>query len=655
MKQTPYIILSIIVALAALLWGCACSRSQADLRLEEAESLMEEHPDSALTVIDAIDTLRLDSERERARYALLRSIALDKNLIDTTDFTILQPAIDYYVERDKGTPDEKLRTLYYKGRIFQNRGDDDNAMRAFVTARDYEGSATDTLTLARLLVAQGSIFYAMESWKMFIDNSLLAAKFFKAKNRTALELRCLAKSLSGCISDNDKLRADSILLVSNRIISKYPQYSGLMESEQMRYKIYFGNHNDIRKLIVQYADSSDLSNQILFNLASACLRAEDYSKSLYYIDRLDNSADDFDSIKYLSIKSQALKGRGDMTESIGPLYELDDTVGKLQNKIRSNEAVSIPAKHYLETISVNEKSKRNKAIMIGVLASIVLSVAVIFLLSRYIQSRNRENRQKRRSYRYRDKFNSIKKRNEELELEKRYLELKSEQETNLQERLRLEKDSAILDKRNIELEIINAESRIRQLDSDNTRLQEENISASRELTSQRNHINELASKLSSLQSEYDKLKNILSSRDDMANPISDMIRERLMLMNDILFSHITRNPEDLSRYSNIINALIADRDSFMDSSRLIFTALHPDAILYLEEKNLSRAEINYLMLYALGLNGKEVGYYLKQPSHVETVSDIRRKLGLGKRDTNLRKYVRNLLGQDSEDNNGSVS
>ena len=196
MKQTPYIILSIIilsiiVALAALLWGCACSRSQADLRLEEAESLMEEHPDSALTVIDAIDTLRLDSERERARYALLRSMALDKNMVDTTDFTILQPAIDYYVERDKGSTNEKLRTLYYKGRIFQNRGDDDNAMRAFVTARDYEGSATDTLTLARLLVAQGSLYFSAYKHEDFLNTTLKAAALYGMKNMASRQFKSL--------------------------------------------------------------------------------------------------------------------------------------------------------------------------------------------------------------------------------------------------------------------------------------------------------------------------------------------------------------------------------------------------------------------------------------------------------------------------------
>lgn len=89
--------------------------------LLQVESQIEENPQEALTTLQQIDTDNLSGRRTRAKYSLLYSIALDKNYIDTTDIEILQPAIAYYGK--KGTPTDKLKTLYYQGVIYHNRGE----------------------------------------------------------------------------------------------------------------------------------------------------------------------------------------------------------------------------------------------------------------------------------------------------------------------------------------------------------------------------------------------------------------------------------------------------------------------------------------------------------------------------------------------------
>lgn len=113
-RIVPLLVISLIIAVA----GCGGSQGISD-SLDIAERIIEDRPDSALIVINSIDTSDLKKKSQKARYALLKSMALDKNYVDTTTFDILQPAIDYYLE--KGTPDEKLRTYYYQGRIYQNR------------------------------------------------------------------------------------------------------------------------------------------------------------------------------------------------------------------------------------------------------------------------------------------------------------------------------------------------------------------------------------------------------------------------------------------------------------------------------------------------------------------------------------------------------
>ena len=102
------------LVLAICLISCTSHSEHWEI-LAQVESYIEERPDSALSVLERINASELSGREEMARYALLYSMALDKNYIDTTTFDVLQPAIDYYIEH--GTPDEQLRTYYYQGNL----------------------------------------------------------------------------------------------------------------------------------------------------------------------------------------------------------------------------------------------------------------------------------------------------------------------------------------------------------------------------------------------------------------------------------------------------------------------------------------------------------------------------------------------------------
>lgn len=107
----------IILAVALLLaWGC--SRRPEVAALDRAESLMEEHPDSALALLDTIDGSGLTGE-VHARHALLLSQALDKNYIDVTDDSLINIAVDYY---EKGDDLRRLMLSYfYHARVLYNK------------------------------------------------------------------------------------------------------------------------------------------------------------------------------------------------------------------------------------------------------------------------------------------------------------------------------------------------------------------------------------------------------------------------------------------------------------------------------------------------------------------------------------------------------
>ena len=158
-----------VIILAICLISCNSHSKHWDT-LSQVESYIEERPDSALVVLEQINTSELSCKEEKAKHALLYSMALDKNFVDKTDFEVLQPAIDYY--EDNGSATDKLRTYYYQGRIFQNKGNDALAMESFVNAIEEGENSNDILTTARTYFAQSKIYYSLSLIPQHFDLTL---------------------------------------------------------------------------------------------------------------------------------------------------------------------------------------------------------------------------------------------------------------------------------------------------------------------------------------------------------------------------------------------------------------------------------------------------------------------------------------------------
>lgn len=140
-----------------LLAAVSCKENpRAVSRLDEAEAMIADMPDSALAILRQHKDYRLNTRSLKARHALLHTIALDKNYIDLTTDSIIAPAVKYY--DNKGTSDNRFKTLFYLGRIRQNAGDKEAAMDCFIRATDLVSEVTDTSALARCYAAQGVIY-----------------------------------------------------------------------------------------------------------------------------------------------------------------------------------------------------------------------------------------------------------------------------------------------------------------------------------------------------------------------------------------------------------------------------------------------------------------------------------------------------------------
>lgn len=220
-KRIGHFINIILLSLAVLTTGSCDRHGTAWNEMDKAENLMDAKPDSALVVLENIPSSSVKGKEAAARYALLKSIALDKNCIDTTTFDVLQPAIDYYVKN--GTPDEQFRTYYYQGRIYQNQGDDDSAMRSFMNGCDLRHGVTDSLLLAHTLVAQGTLYFKQYKINDFVHYNMEAAKLYEAIGKDILAIKSYTNALDGYVMQNNKPAADSLMSICVPMVKKNPE------------------------------------------------------------------------------------------------------------------------------------------------------------------------------------------------------------------------------------------------------------------------------------------------------------------------------------------------------------------------------------------------------------------------------------------------
>lgn len=106
-----------IILLATLLLSAACSRhGQTRAALDRADSLMTEHPDSALTILQAINGPELPQGSElQAHYALLLTQARIKCHEPLAEDSLISIALDYYTRQYDLYP--MMLSQYYMGRV----------------------------------------------------------------------------------------------------------------------------------------------------------------------------------------------------------------------------------------------------------------------------------------------------------------------------------------------------------------------------------------------------------------------------------------------------------------------------------------------------------------------------------------------------------
>ncbi len=555
--------------------------------LDRADALMEEHPDSSLRILEAIRSDSLSGE-ELARHSLLISMAIDKNYIDTTVFDILQPAIDFY--KKHGTPDERLQTLYYLGRIYQNRGESEKANKVFLNALELKGEVTDSMVLARTNVAIAQTFKYWLVLTEYVKYYSYAADIYRHLGREELYYDCLLSMLNGYNLLDNKERADSILMLCSEGRKDGHIESSLFRSYHLAYITHFGLSAQLDSIINLCRDNRVGSTIDLMMIANGCLEAGDTSRAAEILKDVRTSGIEYDTLKYQSILIDLYRVTGDYKNAFEECLRFFNTNDSL-NLIKFRNA-QIESQHHhefqLAVISDSQFKSGIITVIIAVMFTLLFAVMILVYSLRIHKAKN-----------HRLAMNN--------------------QMTDLEQNL-IRQIAKTTEAENIRLHL---ERKQQELESDNMRL-----------------------RMAELSSEIEHLKEINSENNhDVAQEVKEVIQNRISMLNAFLASRLSSSARHEDLYEKWTRELISDKNKFMQENRLAFQVCYPKFIDNLKNQDLDDGEIEYVCLYAIGLRGTEISSYLNSTSHLHISSAVRKKLGLGKHDTNLGNYIKKLLDE----------
>lgn len=249
MRNVSFITIALTVSIFAF---AACSEKEKGSisvpELAQAEAIMYEHPDSALKILQEMQTPASSQKLEYATWALLMTHAKYKMFIRQTD-SLVNIAYSYFMKREDAQ--RKALVLYLKGGICQENKDIEEAQKFFLEAADY-AETTDDYQLCYLTNAQLGNIYVLRSYKEYALNAFSKAYQYALK------------------SNNSEYIASSQMYLG-RAYSIQLKFDLAIECYKNAIEVAKQNHS-LRKIIASCNE-----------LAGVYTETKDYEQAMYYV------------------------------------------------------------------------------------------------------------------------------------------------------------------------------------------------------------------------------------------------------------------------------------------------------------------------------------------------------------------------------------
>ncbi len=378
----------LILAAIALLPLLSCGNGAVSAELDDIESYIQERPDSALATLQAIDTLRLTRNPDKAHYKLLTAWALDKNSVDNGRYLDeAEDAAEWY--RTHGSKRHRMLSQYYYGDQQYDSGDLSGAILCFAAARDLADAQQDWFYAGMASRGIGLIFgreYEYED----------AAKYYS----TADSLFCLSNKplyaafarLQAAISYHNELESEKAaeLYSSVRAAADTLNDNSLLRDYYVSYANYcFHLQPPEPEKTILYIDSAlvingNISNNAIFDLIIAYHNlGDDSSAASYYSIAAQRIKTHRDSMRLRYSEYLIKKAEGDSRTALLALEDVFDDYESKRVDDMKHSSHSMLREHLLrqqevERLQTNHRQFAFVAILIVLLIGII-GVTVVYV------------------------------------------------------------------------------------------------------------------------------------------------------------------------------------------------------------------------------------------------------------------------------------
>lgn len=379
----------IIVAVAAAVLG-GCSGGQTARRLDSAEALMQDSPDSALAVLRTVDTTAM-RRAVRARYALLLSQAYDKNYIDLTSDSLISIASSYYASH--GDKRSRMLSLYYHARIGRNASDNTGAIVRLLQALDLACELDDDFWIAMSAREIADIYSETFNGADELRYARIADHHFQ---RAESSYRLYARLDLICALNNSKKYTEALKLLPPLIDSARKVNNKWVIADVMRVA---GRSNiGLRRFKTSEKYWKALCNAGLATPEDSAfwglvyLDMGELPKAHQLMDRLMN----YDTQEVRVLKYRVYSATGQPDKALVYLEKIDSFANaKIRNRVTQDMSSSINTYYATAKIADNAKLQSSRYATITIVLFAIIAIASLVL---FIRSLRRKLREQSRQY-----------------------------------------------------------------------------------------------------------------------------------------------------------------------------------------------------------------------------------------------------------------
>ena len=492
MRKITHYILYILIAFAALL-NIQCSGNGKEKtplpELVHAESVMFDHPDSALHILEdmPMPSARWDKENH-ALWCLLVTQAQVKLIMKISSDSLVRIAYDYYKPTDNAR--RKAMAALYMGDINYDLGNIEEAMQYYLEGKT-EMEKTDDYKTGYLIMSSLGKLYLYRNFERYAFEACSKAYDYAVEDSNKRYQMVSLQYLARCYCLLDKLPAAiktyqkcmEIALELGLENDKY--YYGVQQETALVYTNsceYEKSLSILRPFPVKYRSNS-LIGKNLFSLGKL-------DSAFYYLNKALNTDNVYtkESVyRYLYRLCDNSKYRQYLKTYCDSLLYYNDSIIALD---KGKEIIAYKEKYdHQKLITEQQRLKLEKADAQRMLFIITICLIVVTAIVAYLYQRRLVRKE-----------TTIRKQSEKLQ---EYMLQLHEYETRLMQNNRyMEELQEQISRQEVNSEDI--ESYREQIDS----LQVENSRLSEKINSLQHHINDYSSKLDKARREADKFRNL---------------------------------------------------------------------------------------------------------------------------------------------------